>query len=116
MGLAAKSIRGPTSPTFQFPTGYGTLAGIQAEFEEVGFKAEYVEPMEFSMDISDPKPIVENFLRAKNPGALFFVEDYSDEELNAFVSEFLRLAEERHPELPRKLTGVLIVAVGKKLG
>jgi hypothetical protein len=115
MGLAAKKIRGEAAPTYQFPKAYGTLEGIQAEFESVGFSAECVETVEVFMDVSNPQPLVDTFLRGKNPGAMFFVGDYSEAELDAFVDEVLRLIEERYPELPRKLKGPMIVAVGKKL-
>jgi hypothetical protein len=115
MALAARKIRGETAPTYQFPRAYGTVAGIQAEFEAVGFSAEFVGTIDSSMDVSNPKPLVDGFLRGKNPGAMFFVGDYSEAELDAFVDEVLRLIEERHPELPRKLSGLLVVAVGKKL-
>lgn len=116
MGLAAKKIRGDTAPTYQFPEAYGTAQGIRAEFEAVGFSAECVETVEFFIDVSNPTPFLDNFLRSKNPGAMFFISDYSDAELDAFVDEVSRLIEERHPELPRKLTGRMIIAVGKKLG
>jgi hypothetical protein len=46
---------------------------------------------------------------------MFFVGDYSEAELDAFVDEVLALIKERHPELPRNLKGLMIVAVGKKL-
>jgi hypothetical protein len=115
MAQAAKKIRGETAPTFQFPKAYGTLEGVRAEFEAVGFSVECAETVESFMDVSNPKPLVDIFIRGKNPGAMFFVGDYSESELDAFVDEFLRLIEERHPELPRNLKGLMIVAVGKKL-
>jgi hypothetical protein len=115
MALAAKDIRGENAPTYHFPQGYGTLEGIRAEFEAVGFSVEFVETVEFFIDVSDPKPFVDSFLRSKNPGAMFFVGDYSEAELNRFVNTILRFIEERHPELPRQLKGLMIVAVGKKL-
>jgi hypothetical protein len=115
MAEAAKKIRGETAPTYQFPKAYGTIEGIRAEFEVVGFSVEFAETVEFFMDVSNPKPLVDIFIRGKNPGAMFFVGDYSEAELDAFVDEVLRLIEERHPDLPRNLKGVLIVAVGKKL-
>ncbi|CZR70003.1 uncharacterized protein PAC_19904 [Phialocephala subalpina] len=115
MALAAKKIRGETAPTYQFPEAYGTLEGVRAEFEAVGFSVECVDTVESLMDVSDPKPLVDTFLRGKNPAAIFFVGDYSEAELEAFVDKVLSLIEERHPELPRKLKGLMIVAVGKKL-
>ncbi|PVH79749.1 S-adenosyl-L-methionine-dependent methyltransferase [Cadophora sp. DSE1049] len=115
MAVAAKKIRGEKAPVFQFPKDYGTVDGIKAEFETVGFSAEHVEIMETSMDVSDPKPLVEMFIRGKNPGAMFFVGDYSEAELDAYVKEVLRLILEKYPEAPRQLKGLLIVAVGKKL-
>lgn len=114
MALAAKEIRGETAPTYQFPKAYGTVEGIRAEFEAVGFSTECVEAVESFIDVSDPKPLIDTFVRGKNPGALFFVGDYSETELDAFIDSFLRLIEEKHPEMPRKLRGVMIVAVGKK--
>ncbi|KUJ24604.1 uncharacterized protein LY89DRAFT_679693 [Mollisia scopiformis] len=116
MAQAAKKIRGETAPVYQFPKGYGTVEGIRAEFETVGFSAECVELIESFMDVSDPKPLVDMFIRGKNPGAMFFVADYTEAELDAYVEEVLRLIEEKYPELPRKLKGLMIVAVGKKLG
>lgn len=115
MAIAAKQIRGEAAPTYQFPKAYGTVEGIRAEFEAVGFRVDYVETVEFFMDVSDPKPLVNNFIRAKNPGAMFFINDYSNAELDVFVDEVLRLIEQSHPKLPRKLKGVMIIAVGKKL-
>ncbi|KAH7310116.1 S-adenosyl-L-methionine-dependent methyltransferase [Rhexocercosporidium sp. MPI-PUGE-AT-0058] len=116
MGIAAKTVRGETGPTFRFPKDYGTPEGIRAEFETVGFRAEHVEVIESFMDVSNPKPLVDMFIRGKNPGALFFVGDYSEAELDVFVDEVLRLIEESHPNVPRQLRGLMIVAVGKKLG
>lgn len=115
MAVAAKKIRGEKAPVFQFPKGYGTIDGIKAEFEAVGFSAEYVEIMESSIDVSDPKPLVDMFVRGKNPGAMFFVGDYSEAELDAFVEEFLKAIVEKYPVVPRKLKWQLIVTVGKKL-
>lgn len=46
---------------------------------------------------------------------MFFDGDYSEKELDTFVDEVLRVIEEKHPEMPRTLKGLLIVAVGKKL-
>ncbi|RDW91516.1 hypothetical protein BP5796_02681 [Coleophoma crateriformis] len=115
MGLAAKKIRGETAPIYQFPEAYSTLKGVRAEFEAVGFNAEYLETVEFFIDVTNPKPFIDSFLRGKNPGAMFFVGDYSGVELDAFVDEILKLIEERHPGFPRKLKGLMIVAVGKKL-
>ena len=114
MAQAAKKIRGKTAPTFQFPKAFSTLEGIQAEFEEVGFSAEYLQIVESFLDLSNPKPFVDSFIRGKNPGAMFFVGDYLEAELDVFVDELLRMIEESHPELPRKLKGLMIVAVGKK--
>ena len=59
MAVAAKKIRGEKAPVFQFPKDYGTIDGIKAEFETVGFRAEYVEVTESSIDVSDPKPLVD---------------------------------------------------------
>ncbi|KAL2067809.1 hypothetical protein VTL71DRAFT_15905 [Oculimacula yallundae] len=115
MGIAAKKIRGETAPMYEFPKAYGTLEGIKAEFEAVGFSSEHVEVIETFMDVSDPSPLVNMFIRGKNPGAMFFVGDYSEAELDAYVEEVLRLIEEKHSALPRKLKGLMIVAVGKKL-
>ncbi|KAK0101021.1 hypothetical protein ONS95_012991 [Cadophora gregata] len=115
MAITAKKIRGEEAPVFQFPKDYGTVAGIEAEFKEVGFSSEHIEIMETSMDVSDPKPLVDMFVRGKNPGAMFFVGDYSEEELDAYVEELLRLIIGKYPDVPRKLMGLLIVAVGKKL-
>lgn len=115
MAVAAKKIRGDTAPVYHFPKAYCTLEGIQAEFKEVGFSAEFVELTEFFLDLSEPKPFMDNFIRGKNPGAMFFIGDYSETEVDAFVDELTRLIEETHPELPRKLKGLLIITVGKKL-
>ncbi|KAL5319449.1 hypothetical protein ACEPPN_012503 [Leptodophora sp. 'Broadleaf-Isolate-01'] len=116
MAIAAKKIRGETAPTYQFPKDYGTLEGIKAEFEAVGFNAEHIGTIESFIDVSNPKPLIDVFIRGKNPGAMFFVGDYSEAELGAFVDEVLRLMEKKHPEMPRLLKGLMIVAVGKKLG
>ena len=115
MAQAAKKIRGEAAPTYQFPEGYSTLDGIRNEFEAVGFSAECVKIVESFIDVSNPKPFIEIFIRGKNPGAMFFVRDYTEAELDAFVDEILRLIEERHPELPRNLKGLMIIAVGKKM-
>ncbi|KAG4433898.1 hypothetical protein IFR05_010617 [Cadophora sp. M221] len=115
MAIAAKKIRGESAPKYQFPKDYDTLEGIKAEFEAVGFNTEHVEVIDFFMDVSNPKPLVDVFIRGKNPGAMFFVGDYSEAELDEFVDEVLRLMEEKHPEMPRQLKGLMIVAVGKKM-
>ncbi|KAH7377936.1 S-adenosyl-L-methionine-dependent methyltransferase [Cadophora sp. MPI-SDFR-AT-0126] len=115
MAVAAKKIRGEKAPVFQFPKDYGTVDGIKAEFEAVGFSSEYVEIIETSMDVSDPKPFIDMFIRGKNPGAMFFVSDYSEAELDEYVEEVSRLILEKCPGVPKQLKGLLIVAVGKKL-
>lgn len=116
MAQAARKIRGPTAPVFHFPKGYGTIDGIQAEFSTVGFSTEFVEIMDFFIDVSEPKIFVDGFIRSKNPGAMFFVGDYTEVELDEYVVELVKLVKEKYPEAPRKLKGLLIVAVGKKLG
>jgi hypothetical protein len=65
--------------------------------------------------VLNPKLLVDSFIRGKNPGAMFFIGDYSEAEVDAFVDEVLILIEERHPEVPKRLKGLLIVAIGKKL-
>lgn len=70
---------------------------------------------DFFLDVSEPKMFVDGFIRSKNPGAMFFIGDYSEAEVDEFVLELLRLIEEKHPEMPRNLKGLLIVVVGKKL-
>jgi len=115
MAIAAKKIRGETAPTYQLPKGYSSAQGIATEFKAVGFSAEYIETTEFFIDVSDPKPFIDGFIRGKNPGVMFFVGDYSEVELDAFVDELLRLIEEKYPGSPRKLRGLMVVAVGKKL-
>ncbi|PQE16176.1 methyltransferase family protein [Rutstroemia sp. NJR-2017a BVV2] len=116
MAEAAHHVRRDSAPTYQFPKGYGTLDGIKSEFEIVGFSAEFVESMEISIDVSDPKPFVDTFIRGKNPGAMFFVGDYSEAELDAFVDFLLGLIGERCKGESKRLRGEAIVAVGKKLG
>lgn len=114
MALAAKKVRGKTAPTYEFPESYGTLGGIVSELETVGFSAIYTETFDSFIDVSNPTIFIDGFIRGKNPGAMFFVGDYSDSELEAFVDELLRLIEQSHPALPRKLKGSMIIAVGKK--
>jgi hypothetical protein len=118
MASAAQHVRGTSAPTYQFPTGYSTLEGIKSEFETVGFSAEFIESMDISIDVTDPKAFIDTFVRGKNPGAMFFVGDYSEAELDEFVEFLLGLIEERcrGRGLQKRLWGEVIVAVGKKLG
>lgn len=91
------------------------MEGIGAEFEAVGLTIECVESLESFMDVSNPKLLVDTFLRSKNPGAMSFVSDYWQAELNAFADEVLRLIEEKCLGLPRKLKRVMIVIVWRRL-
>lgn len=115
MAQAARRIRGPTAPMFHFPKAYSTFEGIQEEFAIVGFSTEFIKMTEFFIDVTEPKTFVDGFIRSKNPGATFFVGDYSETELDEYVEEVLRLIEQLHPEMQRKLRGLLIVVVGKKV-
>jgi ubiquinone/menaquinone biosynthesis C-methylase UbiE len=114
LGEAATKIRGETAPRFQFPKGFSTLDGIQGELEAVGFKLEYANELVSYMDVSDPKFLL-GFVRGNNPGVKFFVENYSDVEMDMFVEELLKLVNDKHPEVPRKLKGVNTIVVGKKV-
>lgn len=68
-----------------------------------------------SMDVSDMKPLEEMFLRSKNPGVMFFVEGYSEMEMDAWVGEVKRLIGARYQGPEKKLRGNLIVGVGRKV-
>ncbi|KAM3089558.1 hypothetical protein ACMFMG_001142 [Clarireedia jacksonii] len=115
MGEAAKHIRGSSAPTYQFPKNYGTLDGIKQEFDIVGFSTEFVECAEIFVDVSDPKPFVDSFIRGKNPGSIFFVGDYSETELDEYVDVFLGLVEKKCDQgMEKKLRGEVIMAVGRK--
>ncbi|PQE10634.1 methyltransferase family protein [Rutstroemia sp. NJR-2017a WRK4] len=117
MAQSAQHIRGPSAPTYHFPAGYSTISGIKSEFKEVGFSAEFVESMEIFINVSEPKRFVDSFIRGKNPGAMFFVGDYSEGELDGFVQFMEGLIEEKCRERGEKrLRGEVIVAVGKRLG
>ncbi|PQE06298.1 methyltransferase family protein [Rutstroemia sp. NJR-2017a BBW] len=116
MTQSAQHIRGASAPTYHFPAGYSTISGLKTEFEKVGFSAEFVESMEIFIDVSDPKLFVDTFIRGKNPGAMFFLGDYEEEELDGFVRFMEGLIEEKCRERGQKrLRGEVIVGVGRKL-
>lgn len=114
MALAARKIRGDDAPEFKLPVSFSTVEGIRGEFKRIGLEEVFVEEVDSYMDVTDPSSIINSFIRGGNPGALMFVGDYSEEEMDRFVEEWLRLIRERHPKEPRMLKGVSIVAIGKK--
>lgn len=114
MALAARKIRGDDAPEFKLPASLCTVEGIREEFKIVGLAEVFVEEVDSYMDVTDPSFMINGFIRARNPGALTFVGEYSDEEMDRFVEEWLRLVRERHPKEPVMLKGVSIIAIGKK--
>lgn len=114
IALAARKIRGDDAPEFKLPASFCTVEGIRSEFKTVGLREVFVEEVDSPMNVTDPSVIINTFIRAGNPGVLMFVKDYSEEEMDQFVEEWLRLVHERHPKDPVMLKGVSIVAIGKK--
>jgi hypothetical protein len=115
MGIAAAHIRGHNAPTYTPSPAFTTVAGIKSEFAVTGFSPIFVENVEMPIDVSDMQPLEDMFLRSKNPGVMYFVEGYSEREMDGWVSEIKRLIVERYPDTPRKLKGSLVVAVGRKM-
>ena len=113
-GIGSEKIRGDHAPEFKLPVSFCTVEGIRKEFKMVGLEEVFVEEVDSYMDVTDPSSIINSFIRGGNPGGLTFVTDYSEEEMDRFVEEWLRLVQERHPKEPMMLKGVSTVAIGKK--
>ncbi|KAF2494791.1 S-adenosyl-L-methionine-dependent methyltransferase [Lophium mytilinum] len=114
MKLAAENTKGNTAPASLFPESWLSMEGIKKMFEQAGFKDSTFEIQEAFMAIDDPAPYFNGFVRAKNPAANLYIGGYTEEELDRFEEEWIRLAIERHPKSPKKLKGVFVVSTGRK--
>jgi hypothetical protein len=107
-------VKGNKGPDSLFAESWLSPEGIKKSFEGAGFKDSTHEYQEAFMNVDDPTPFFKGFIRAKNPGAEHYVGGYTDDELDRFEKEWLRLVNERHPQSPKKLLGVFYVSTGRK--
>jgi len=112
--IAAEKTKGNKGPNSLFPESWQSIEGIKKMFEEAGFKDCTFEYQDAFMSFDDPTHFFNGFIRAKNPGALLYIGGYTDEELDRFQEEYMKLVNERHPQSPKKLKGIFIISTGRK--